>query len=54
MGRHKGAKKIEVGTEEKPVVGDVIGREDVGFGMADNLVQGDGAGYVGQKVIITH
>ncbi|KAF6220504.1 hypothetical protein HO133_002937 [Letharia lupina] len=53
-GKAQGGRKIRVGTEGEPVVGYVISREDVGLWMFENLVQGDGARYVGQKVIITH
>lgn len=53
-GKAQGGGKIRVGTEGEPVVGYVISREDVGLWMFENLVQGDGARYVGQKVIITH
>ena len=53
-GKAQGGKKVKVGTEEKPVVGYLISREDVGVWMFENLVQGDGARYAGQKVNITH
>lgn len=53
-GKAQGGEKVRVGTEEKPAVGYMISREEVGLWMFENLVQGDGAAFVGQKVIITH
>ncbi|CAF9939934.1 MAG: hypothetical protein ALECFALPRED_008379 [Alectoria fallacina] len=53
-GKAQGGKKVKVGTEERPVVGYLISREDVGLWMFENLVQGDGDRYAGQKVNITH
>ena len=53
-GKAHGGAKIRVGTEEQPAVGYTISREDVGLWMFEILVQGDGARYVGQKVIITY
>lgn len=53
-GKALGGKKVKTGTEERPAVGYMISREDVGLWMFENLVQGDGGAYVGQKVIITY
>ena len=53
-GRALGGKRVKVGTEEEPVVGYMISREDVGLWIFENLVKGDGDRFIGQKVIITH
>lgn len=54
-GKALGGTKIRVGTEERPVVGYTIRREDVGRWVFENLVRGDaGARYVGEKVVITY
>ena len=50
----QGNEKVRVGTEEKPAVGYLISREEVGLWIFEELVKGDGGGYVGQKVTITH
>ncbi len=54
-GKAGGGRKVRVGTEERPVVGYMISREDVGVWIFENLVVGGGGeGFVGQKVNITH
>ncbi len=54
-GKAVGGWKVRVGTEERPVVGYMISREDVGVWIFENLVVGGGGeGFVGQKVSITH
>lgn len=48
MGRRwGGGRKVKLRTEEEPVVGYMISREDVGLWMFRSFVQGDGARYVG-------
>ena len=53
-GKARGGDKLRVGNEEKPAVGYTISREDVGLWIFENLVQGDGASYAGQKVSLTY
>lgn len=50
----KGIEKVRVGTEEKPAVGYLISREEVGLWIFEELVKGVGGRFVGQKVTITH
>lgn len=53
-GKAQGANKVKVGSDEKPMVGYTISRNDVGLWMFENLVQGDGMRYSGQKPTITY
>ena len=54
-GKVWGGRKVRVGTDERPAGRYRIDREDVGGWITENLVLGDAARYVGQKVImITH
>ena len=53
-GKAFGGTKIRVGKEEKPEVGYMISREDVGLWVFENLVQGDAGKFVGQKVTISY
>lgn len=53
-GKAQGEEKVRVGTEESPSVGYWISREDVGLWMFENLLEGDGGRFVGQKVTVTY
>lgn len=53
-GKALGGSKIRVGTEQKPAVGYTISRDDVGLWIFENLVQGDGHRFAGQKLSITY
>lgn len=47
-------KKIKVGQVDSPAVGYVISRNDVGYWMFENLIQGDGSKWAGTKPTLTY
>lgn len=52
-GKAVGVERVRTGTEERPAVGWVISREEVGLWMFEELVRGEGGRWVGQKVTVT-
>ncbi len=53
-GKARGGKYVRAGNEQKPAVGYTISRDDVGLWIFENLVQGDGQRFAGQKPSITY
>ncbi len=53
-GKAEGGSKLRVGTDKKPAVGYTVSRDDVGFWMFENLVQGDNSELLGKAPSITY
>lgn len=52
--KSKGMRNIRVGSEEKPVLGYFICRDDVGLWIFEELLKGDASRWYGQKPTIAH
>lgn len=50
----QGGQKVKIGSDAEPQVGYTVSRNDVGLWMFENLLQGDGSKYSGQKLSITY